>query len=284
VADEALLRRHAELVKEAEALRASLSAREDHIKSLEAEAARAKEAAEVSSALLEEERNKQVALREDHKVLGEELGKVTTGCLAEVLELQRTLRNVLTGAGAHFTPVEGVSSAEGIMSLLRYVNGGVGRLPEVLDSVGDFAAYTGVAGVVSLLERESCPHVRRLGSKDYEVDREIVRHPSKVGRTVGRIMTEDLWVKVGRGMLRATTPNPDAEPSSSSVAAEGRGTETLVPEVSSSAVAVAGANTSAAPLVGALVTEGLNTVAEATLEPEPEAVTAEVLIAKVSVR
>jgi cell division protein FtsB len=68
-ADEALVQRHTELVKEAEALRASLTEREERIKFLETEAAAAKKAAEASSSLLEEEKNKQAALRENERAV-----------------------------------------------------------------------------------------------------------------------------------------------------------------------------------------------------------------------
>jgi hypothetical protein len=231
------LQRHAELAKEAEALRASLSDREGRIKSLEAEVALAKESAEVSSSLLKEERDKQVALREDQRVLEEQLGEVISGCLAEGLELQRSLRGVLVGAGAHFPSAEGVCSIEGVLALLRHVRDGVTKLPEVLDAVGNFAAYTSVAGVASLVEAEGCRHVRRLGAKGYKVDEEAVRQPTKSGRTVGRNMTEDLWVKIGRDMLRATAPNPEAVPRPAVASAEVRRTDPSVatmPEVSAS--------------------------------------------------
>jgi hypothetical protein len=129
------------------------------------------------------------------------------------LELQRALRDVLAGAGTHFTLAEGGSSTEGIVTLLQPVKDGVLKLPDVLNAVGDFAAHTSTAGVVSLLDHDRCRHIRRLGVEGYQLNREAVCHPSETSRTIGRMMTEDLWIKVGREMLQAMTPIPGAGPS-----------------------------------------------------------------------
>jgi hypothetical protein len=162
----------------------------------------------------------------------------------------------------------------------------VTKLPEVLDAVGDFAAHTSVAGVVSLVEKEGCRHIRQLGAKDYELDREVMRYPTKTGRTIGRNMTEDLWVKIGCEMLRATTPNPEAVLSPAVASGEMAGTDAPLapmPEVSTSGLA---ATMAEAPLVAAPAATAMgpsSTEAEIPAVPRPEATAAGVLVTEVSV-
>jgi hypothetical protein len=112
----------------------------------------------------------------------------------------------LAGARAHFTPAEGDVNLEGIVTLLRHICAGMSRLLAVTQAAADLASHISIAGTVSLLEKEQCKHVSKLGTQNHQVDAELVRNPSQTGRVVARILTEDLWVKVGREMMHTVTP------------------------------------------------------------------------------
>jgi hypothetical protein len=58
----------------------------------------------------------------------------------------------------------------------------VSSLPAVLEAVGDFAAHTSIAEVVSLLDcKERCKHMRRLGAEGYQVDGDWCETPPRLG-------------------------------------------------------------------------------------------------------
>jgi hypothetical protein len=73
---------------------------------------------------------------------------------------------------------------------------------EILNSRGDICAFSGARGIVTVLERKGCEHVKSLAQSETALSFEDIKDPSAEASLVGGKFFTDIWDNGGREMAQ----------------------------------------------------------------------------------
>jgi hypothetical protein len=73
---------------------------------------------------------------------------------------------------------------------------------EILNSRGDICAFSGARGIVTILEKKGCEHVKSLAQSEATLSSEDVKDPSAEASQVGGKFFTDIWDNGGREMAQ----------------------------------------------------------------------------------
>jgi hypothetical protein len=73
---------------------------------------------------------------------------------------------------------------------------------EILNSRGDICAFSGARGIVTILEKKGCEHVKSLAQSEATLSSEDIKDPSAEASQVGGKFFTDIWDNGGREMAQ----------------------------------------------------------------------------------
>jgi hypothetical protein len=73
---------------------------------------------------------------------------------------------------------------------------------EILNSRGDISAFLGTRGIVNILEKKGCEHVKSLAQSEATLSSEDIKDPSAEVSQVGGKFFTDIWDNGGREMAQ----------------------------------------------------------------------------------
>jgi hypothetical protein len=83
---------------------------------------------------------------------------------------------------------------------IDWINGEAKAFEEVLSGRGDVCAFSGARGIVAILEKAGCEHVKILAQAEATFSIEDTKDPSAEASLVGGKFFTDIWENGGRGM------------------------------------------------------------------------------------
>jgi hypothetical protein len=73
---------------------------------------------------------------------------------------------------------------------------------EILNSRGDICAFSGARGIVTILEKKGCEHVKSLAQSEAALSSEDIKDPSAEASQVGGKFFTDIWDNGGQEMAQ----------------------------------------------------------------------------------
>jgi hypothetical protein len=83
---------------------------------------------------------------------------------------------------------------------IDWINGKAEAFKEVLSGRGDVCAFSGARGIVAILEKTGCEHVKILAQAEAAFSLEDTKDPSAEASLIGGKVFTDIWENGGRGM------------------------------------------------------------------------------------
>jgi hypothetical protein len=85
---------------------------------------------------------------------------------------------------------------------IDWINGEAKAFEEILSGRGDICAFSGARGIVAILERKDCEHVKSLAQTEATLCIEGIKDPSAEASLVGGKFFTDIWENDGREMAQ----------------------------------------------------------------------------------
>jgi hypothetical protein len=85
-----------------------------------------------------------------------------------------------------------------VLSVIRWINGEVETFEEILSDIGDFCAFVGNRGAVSVLEKVGCEHAKTVVEPGFSLSANDIRNPSAEASTLGAKFYSEAWLKCGQ--------------------------------------------------------------------------------------
>jgi hypothetical protein len=89
--------------------------------------------------------------------------------------------------------------------------GEVEDFDEVLTGRGDFCAYVGAQGVVSLFEKAGCEHAKAITQLEFTVSVDDIKEPSTEAIALGWKFYSEVWVNGGREIAHEANMHSEEE-------------------------------------------------------------------------
>jgi hypothetical protein len=104
-----------------------------------------------------------------------------------------------------FANVDAYSSEDNFIrgdpeGVIEWISGEAEAFEEILSARGDVCAFSGVRGVVAILEKTGCEHVKTLAQAEAAFSIDDTKDPSDEASSIGRNFFTDIWENGGRGM------------------------------------------------------------------------------------
>jgi hypothetical protein len=81
--------------------------------------------------------------------------------------------------------------------VIRWIDDEAKAFNEILRDRGDFCAFTGARGVVSLLEKAGCEHAKAVVQPDFSGSTKDIRDPSAKDIALSGKFYSEVWLKGG---------------------------------------------------------------------------------------
>jgi hypothetical protein len=85
---------------------------------------------------------------------------------------------------------------------IDWINGEAEAFEEILSGRGDICTFSGARGIVAILERRGCEHVKSLAQTEAALSIEGIKDPSAEASLVGGKLFTDIWENGGRKMAQ----------------------------------------------------------------------------------
>jgi hypothetical protein len=82
--------------------------------------------------------------------------------------------------------------------VIQWIKGEAEAFEEILSDRGDFCAFAGARGAVSILEKVCCDHAKVVAQPDFAFSADDIRNPSVEATTLGGKFYFEVWLKGGR--------------------------------------------------------------------------------------
>jgi hypothetical protein len=82
--------------------------------------------------------------------------------------------------------------------VIRWINGESEAFEEILSDRGDFCAFAGARGAMSVLEKVGCEHAKVVVQPGFSLLANDIKNPSAEATTLGGKFYSELWLKGGR--------------------------------------------------------------------------------------
>jgi hypothetical protein len=83
---------------------------------------------------------------------------------------------------------------------IEWISGEAEAFEEILNGRGDVCAFSGARGIVAILEKSGCDHVKALAQAEATLSIDDTKDPSAKASLVGGKFFTDIWKNGGRGM------------------------------------------------------------------------------------
>jgi hypothetical protein len=82
--------------------------------------------------------------------------------------------------------------------VIRWISGEVEVFDEILSDRGDFCAFVGARGAVSLLEMAGCEHAKAIIQPELSVSASDIKNPSAEASALSGKFYSEVWLEGGR--------------------------------------------------------------------------------------
>jgi hypothetical protein len=128
----------------------------------------------------------------------EELRESKERCFEKSLDCIRKLKTSFAKVGAYSSEEKFIrGDPEGVID---WIGEEVEAFEEILSYRGDICAFTGVRGIVAILENAGCDHVKSVAQTETVFSTNKTKDPSVEATLVGGKFYCDVWVNGGREM------------------------------------------------------------------------------------
>jgi hypothetical protein len=186
-----------EKMKEDEAnSKTQAEAQKREIKDLRKQLARAKE-----ERIFEETKRELSDQWADHlEVSVKELRASKKKCYDKSIECVKKIKSSFASVGA-FSSEENFTrgNPEGP---IEWISREADAFDEILNSRGDICAFSGARGIVTILEKKGCEHVKSLAQSEATLSSEDIKDPSAEASQVGGKFFTDIWDNGRREMAQ----------------------------------------------------------------------------------
>jgi hypothetical protein len=121
-------------------------------------------------------------------------------CYVKSIECAKKIKSSFASVGA-FSSEENFTKGnpEGP---IEWISHEAEAFEEILNSRGDICAFSGARGIVTVLERKGCGHVKSLAQSETALSSEDVKDPSAEASLDGGKFFTDIWDNGGREMAQ----------------------------------------------------------------------------------
>jgi hypothetical protein len=129
----------------------------------------------------------------------EELHQAKEECYTVATECCNKLKNSFAKVGAFF--IEQNFIRGDLDRVIRWIGGEAEAFDEILSDIGDFCAFTGARGAVSLLEKAGCEHAKVVIQLDFSASASDIKDPSAEAIALSGKFYSKVWLKGGREII-----------------------------------------------------------------------------------
>jgi hypothetical protein len=117
-------------------------------------------------------------------------------CYDMAMECANNLKNSFSKVGAFSSEQKFIcGDPDGV---IQWIKGEAEAFEEILSDRGDFCAFAGARGVMSISEKVGCDHAKAVAQPDFVFSANDVRNPSVEATTLGGKFYSEVWLKGGR--------------------------------------------------------------------------------------
>jgi hypothetical protein len=116
-------------------------------------------------------------------------------CYKISLECAKNLKNSFAKVGAYSSEQRFIrSDPDGV---IQWISWEVEAFDEILSDRGDFCAFAGARGVVSILEKVGCDHVKAVVQPEFVISANDIKNPSAEASSLSGKFYSEEWIKGG---------------------------------------------------------------------------------------
>jgi hypothetical protein len=139
----------------------------------------------------------------------EELRQAKEECYNFAKECANNLKNSFTKVGAFSSELNFIRGDHD--GVIRWINGEAKAFEEVLSDRGDFCAFAGARGAMSVLEKVDCDHAKVVVQSGFLLSANYIRNLSTEATAVGGKFYSEVWLKGGREIADEAIRNKEKE-------------------------------------------------------------------------
>jgi hypothetical protein len=106
------------------------------------------------------------------------------------------LKNSFSKVGTFFSEQNFIRGD--LNGVIRWINGEAEAFEENLSDRGDFCAFTGARGAVSVLEKVGYKHAKAVVQPGFSLSTNDIKNPSPKATALGGKFYSEVWLKGGR--------------------------------------------------------------------------------------
>jgi hypothetical protein len=95
--------------------------------------------------------------------------------------------------------------------VIRWINGEAEAFEEILSDRGDFCAFAGARGAVSVMEKVGCEHAKAVVQPGFSLSTDNIKNPSVKATALSGKFYSEVWLKGGREIAVEAIRNKDKE-------------------------------------------------------------------------
>jgi hypothetical protein len=114
------------------------------------------------------------------------------------MECAKNIKNNFSKVGAYSPEQKFICGNPN--EVIQWINGEVEAFEEILSDRGDFCAFAGARGAMSILEKVGCDHAKAVAQPDFAFSADDVRNPSAKTTTLGGKFYLEVQLKGGRAI------------------------------------------------------------------------------------
>jgi hypothetical protein len=128
----------------------------------------------------------------------EELRDSKERCYETCIECAKKLKDSVAKVRAYSSEQKFIrGDPEGV---IQWIGEEAEAFDEILGDRGDFCAFAGARGVVAILEKAGCEHVKAVAQPEYIFSAGDTKDPSTEASSLGGRFYSNVWMKGGREM------------------------------------------------------------------------------------
>jgi hypothetical protein len=112
------------------------------------------------------------------------------------MECAKNLKNIFSKVGALSSEQKFIcGDPDGV---IQWINGEVGAFEEIFSDIGDFCAFAGARGVVSILKKVGCDHAKAFAQSEFAFSSNDIKNPSAEATILSGKFYSEVWLNGGR--------------------------------------------------------------------------------------
>jgi hypothetical protein len=116
-------------------------------------------------------------------------------CYEISMECAKNLKNSFSKVGAFSSKQKFIhGDPDGV---IQWIDGEAEAFEEILSDRGDFCAFTGACGAVSILEKVGCDHNKAIVQPEFVFSADDIKNPSAEAYVLGGKFYSEVWMKGG---------------------------------------------------------------------------------------